>query len=87
MLGSHSESLSMLVLIFNVEHKGKTSWIFGKHLFDELDCKMHAFHNKGLLARVKVVNDFRQFFLYKSALLFVAFESQPILRCILAFLF
>ena len=86
-LGSDSKSLSVLVLILDVEYEGKTSRIFGKHLFDELDCKMYAFDYKGLLSRVEIVDYFRQLFLYKGALLFVAFESQPILRCILAFLF
>ena len=46
MLCPYSESLSVLVLVLDIEDEGDACWILGQHLFEELDCEMDTFNNK-----------------------------------------
>ena len=65
MLGSDCKSLSMLVLILNIEHKGDTSWIFCHHLLYKAHSKVDTFHNERLIALVKRVYYFRKLLRYE----------------------
>ena len=85
-LGSNGKSLSMLVLILDIQHKWYASRILGQHLFQESHCEMNALHNQRLVVVVIRLYNLGQLLLNKSTLLLVSFQGYPIIRRILPFL-
>ena len=85
-LSSHGKSLTVFVLVLDVEHERNTRWILGHHFFQEAHSEMHSFDNQWFIPLVKRVDDLGQFFVHQWALSLIAFERDPTLRCIMPFL-
>ena len=74
-LCSDCKPFGMLVFVLNVENERYTCWIFRKHFFEELDCKMDTLYDKRLISLVVSIDNFSKLFLNEGALLLVSFES------------
>ena len=77
-LGANSESLTMLVLVLDVQNERDARWILAHHFLEEAHGQVNAFNDKRLISPIKVINDFCKFFRNKRALLFVSFECDPV---------
>ena len=86
MLRADSESLAMLILVFDVEHEWDASWILAHHFLEEAHRQVDALDYKRLVALVEGIDHLGQLLGHQTALLFVALESDPVFRSVLALL-
>ena len=63
--GAHCKSLSMLVLVLNVEDEWDAGWILAHHFLQEAHGQMDTLNDKRLIAPVEMIYHFCKLFCHE----------------------